>query len=108
MTRPPSPPSNTARPARRSLAALAAETTDSATVEEPRPAVHSQPAVAPASAPSRSAKYPSATVYLPRRAIRLIKEIGLEENRRVSDILAEAVDEYLTRRGHPSLKQLSK
>jgi hypothetical protein len=107
MTRPPSPLSSTARPARRSLAALAAETTDVATtVEESRPAAPSPPAGAP-SAPSRSAKYPSATVYLPRRAIRLIKEIGLEENRRISDILAEAIDEYLTRRGHASLKQLS-
>jgi hypothetical protein len=107
MTRPPSPPSNTARPARRSLAALAAESTESATsVEEPRPAAPSQAVAAPG-ASSRSAKYPSATIYLPRRAIRLIKEISLEENRRIRDILAEAVDEYLTRRRHPSLKQLS-
>jgi hypothetical protein len=52
------------------------------------------------------AKYPSATVYLPKRAIRLIKEIGLEEERRISDILAEAVNEYLVKRGHPSLEQL--
>jgi hypothetical protein len=51
------------------------------------------------------AKYPSATVYLPKRAIRLIKEIGLEEERRISDILAEAVNEYLVKRGHPSLEQ---
>lgn len=102
MTRPPSPLSNTARPARRSLAALAAETT----VEEPRLAPPLQPVAASGASP-RSAKYPSATVYLPRRAIRLIKEIGLEENRRISDLLAEAVDEYLTKRGHPSLKQLS-
>jgi hypothetical protein len=107
MTRPPSPPSNTARPARRSLAALAAESTAlSTTVEESRPVAPSPPVAAPG-ASSRLAKYPSATVYLPRRAIRLIKEIGLEENRRISDILAEAIDEYLTRRGHPSLKQLS-
>jgi hypothetical protein len=53
------------------------------------------------------ANYPSATVYLPRRALRLIKEISLEENRRISDILANAVDEYLTKRGHPSLSQLA-
>ena len=51
--------------------------------------------------------YPGATVYLPRRALRLIKEISLEENRRISDILANAVDEYLTKRGHPSLAQLA-
>ncbi len=106
MTRSLSPLSNAARPARRSLAALAAETTDSATVEEPQLARPLQP-VAVSGASPRSAKYPSATVYLPRRAIRLIKEIGLEENRRISDLLAEAVDEYLTKRGHPSLKQLS-
>ncbi|MBK5956678.1 hypothetical protein CCR97_00300 [Rhodoplanes elegans] len=66
-------------------------------------------AVAPAARSGSSRdKYPSATVYLPKKAIRLIKEISLEEDRRISDILAEAVDEYLTRRGHPSLEQLSK
>jgi hypothetical protein len=43
---------------------------------------------------------------LDHRALRLIKEIGLEENCRVSDIIADAVDEYLARRGHPSLAQL--
>ena len=53
------------------------------------------------------ADYPSATVYLPRRALRLIKEISLEENRRISDILSNAVDEYLAKRGHPSLSQLA-
>ena len=53
------------------------------------------------------ANYPSATVYLPRRALRLIKEISLEENRRISDILANAIDEYLSKRGHPSLSQLA-
>ena len=51
------------------------------------------------------AKYPSVTVYLPRRAIRLIKELALEEERRISDILADAVDEYLQKRGHPSIRQ---
>ncbi len=55
---------------------------------------------------SRAAKYPSVTVYLPTRAIRLIKQIGLDENRRISDILAEAVDQYLQRRGHKSLSEL--
>ncbi len=56
--------------------------------------------------PSRREKYPSATVYLPRRAIRIIKEIGLEEDRRISDIISDAVDEYLTKRGHPSIKTM--
>jgi hypothetical protein len=39
--------------------------------------------------------------------LRLIKEISLEENRRISDILANAVDEYLSKRGYPSLSQLA-
>ena len=51
--------------------------------------------------------YPGATVYLPRRASRLIKEIALEENRCISDILANAVDEYLAKRGQPSLSQFA-
>jgi hypothetical protein len=55
---------------------------------------------------SRRSKYPSVTVYLPPRAIRIIKEIGLDENRRLSDLLAEAVDEWLVKRGHPSITQL--
>jgi hypothetical protein len=48
------------------------------------------------------------TAYLPPRAIRLLKQICLEENRKQTDILAEAVDEWFTRRGHPSLKELGK
>jgi hypothetical protein len=47
------------------------------------------------------------TVYLPRRAIRLVKELALEEERRISDILVDAVNEYLQKRGHPSIEQLS-
>jgi hypothetical protein len=39
--------------------------------------------------------------------VRLIKEIGPEEDRRISDIIADAVDEYLQKRGHPSLDKLS-
>jgi hypothetical protein len=70
---------------------------------------HATPPVQPAArgAARSRADYPSATVYLPRRALRLIKEISLEENRRISNILANAVDEYLTKRGHPSLAQLA-
>ena len=101
----PNPP---ARAARRSLAALAASAVPApvlvqvpaanGAVIEPRPPV-------PA---NTRAKYPSVTVYLPPRAIRLMKELSLEENRRITEILAEAVDEYLVKRGHPSLEQLSK
>jgi hypothetical protein len=96
------------RAGRRSLADLAAASTlpaaTGAVIE------HSPPSPMMASAanePSnRMAKYPSATVYLPPRAIRLLKEIGLEENRRLTDILAEALNDWLVRKGHPSLDQL--
>jgi hypothetical protein len=93
----------TPQPKRRSLADLAAAS--------PQPAIETPRAAAPVAedkrAPARRSNYPSATVYLPRRAIRLVKEMALEEDRRISDILADAVDEYLQKRGHLSLEQLS-
>ena len=98
-------PASAPRQARRSLADLVAHPAPSATVEEQPAPVSSGGGARPL--PSGRAKYPSATVYLPRRAVRLIKEIGLEEDRRISDIIADAVDEYLQKRGHPSLEQLA-
>ena len=72
--------------------------------QEPAPAPESsEPHGSPK---SRRTQYPSATVYLPPKAIRILKEIGLDENRRLSDLIAEAVDEWLIKRGHPSLSQL--
>jgi hypothetical protein len=100
---------NAAPPAkRRSLADLASAAPVApapvAQLPEPRAVRRAAP---PAAAPSsRTAKYPSATVYLPPRAIRLLKEIGLEDNRRLTDILAEALDDWLVKNGHPSLDQL--
>ena len=88
---------------RRSLFDLAAMPAAEATPIEATPPVRT---VARRVASSR-ANYPSATVYLPRRALRLIKEIALDENRRISDIVADAVEQYLTKRGHPSLSQLA-
>jgi hypothetical protein len=107
MSKPPSPP-----PAkRRSLLDVVDLPSLEPSPAETRPqAVPRKSAIKTAkagAAPQGRAKYPSATVYLPRGALRLIKEIGLEENRRMSDIIADAVDEYLSRRGHPSLGQLS-
>lgn len=99
MTKTPSPP----RAKRRTLLDVA---TMPATEEAPIEATPQMRTVSRGAARGR-ANYPSATVYLPRRALRLIKEISLEENRRISDILANAVDEYLTKRGHPSLSQLA-
>lgn len=89
---------------RRSLADLAASPLPSVmeqAQEAPTPISTPSPAT-----PGARAKYPSATIYLPPRAIRLLKEISLEENRRLTDILAEALNEWLVRKGHPSLEQL--
>ncbi len=96
---------------RRSLADLAAAApvapAPAAPREDPREQAPARRAAPSGAAPSsRTAKYPSATVYLPPRAIRLLKEIGLEENRRLTDILAEALDDWLVKNGHPSLDQL--
>src|SRR5579863_3475529 len=95
------------RAKRRSLADLVAgeepaaaspETASPALAEPKNPSIPTPPP-----AVSGRAKYPSATVYLPPRALRLIKQISLEENRRISDLIAEALDEYLQKRGHKSL-----
>jgi hypothetical protein len=99
-----------AKAARRSLADLAATSPPLAGAAGPmldRPPETTGPTANSSQvAPNTRARYPSATVYLPPRAIRLLKEIGLEENRRLTDILAESLDEWLVRKGHPSLKQL--
>lgn len=102
---------------RRSLADLvgaqqAVSTATGAIIEEPARTAEvsaSLPAAAPTTtASTRMAKYPSVTAYLPPRAIRLLKEIGLEENRRITDLLAEAINDWLVRRGHLSLDQLGR
>lgn len=97
-----------AKPARVSLAALAAKSSAPAPTGDTIERVPAPPPAAPPAArsPARTAKYPSVTVYLPPKAIRLVKELALDENRRMTDILAEAVSEYLVKRGHPSLDQL--
>jgi hypothetical protein len=40
----------------------------------------------------------SATVYLPPDKLALIKKICRDSNRRISDLISEAVDDYLRRR----------
>jgi hypothetical protein len=37
----------------------------------------------------------SATVYLPPDQLKLIKQICADKNRRISDLISEAVDDYL-------------
>jgi hypothetical protein len=100
------PPPQSAK--RRSLTDLVgAQVPEAPRVQDTSSARADVPAGARQTARTARAKYPSVTVYLPRRAVRLIKELALEEERRISDILADAVNEYLQKRGHPSIEQLS-
>jgi hypothetical protein len=57
--------------------------------------------------PVKPAK-PSLTVYLPPKAIRRLKEIGLDNNRRITDIASEAINDWLVAHGHPSLDDFEK
>jgi hypothetical protein len=45
-------------------------------------------------------KYPHVSVYLPASTIRTLKLIAIEHDRRLNDICAEAVQEWLERNGH--------
>jgi len=55
----------------------------------------------------RARRYPHLTVYLPRKAVRLIKQIALDQERRISDVIADAIDDYLVKNRYGSLKQLA-
>ena len=46
----------------------------------------------------RRSEVVSATVYLDAHAMRCIKQVCHEENRRISDVISEAVDNYLRER----------
>jgi hypothetical protein len=62
---------------------------------------------APGPKPIKPAK-PSLTVYLPPKAIRRLKEIGLDNNRRITDIASEAINDWLVAHGHPALADFEK
>jgi len=47
----------------------------------------------------------SATVYLEARALARIKQVCREENRRISDVICEAVDLYLRERTRFAFEQ---
>jgi hypothetical protein len=47
---------------------------------------------------SRRAESVSATVYLEAHALDRIKRVCREENRRISDVICDAVDQYLRER----------
>jgi hypothetical protein len=45
-------------------------------------------------------KYPHVSVYLPAGTIRSLKLIALDHDRRLNDICAEAIQQWLERNGH--------
>tara|TARA_R110002051_G_scaffold235539_2_gene297013 strand:+ start:307 stop:591 length:285 start_codon:yes stop_codon:yes gene_type:complete len=61
--------------------------------------------VALASAPKPRPTQEKATVYMPRQALKLIKQMALDQDKRVNDLLQEGVDLMLSRYGQPSLKE---
>jgi hypothetical protein len=46
-----------------------------------------------------------ATVYLPRPALKLLKQIAQDQDKRINHLLEEGVDLMLAHYGHPSLKE---
>jgi hypothetical protein len=46
-----------------------------------------------------------ATVYLPRAAMKRIKQMALDQDKRINDLLQEGIDLMLVRYGQPSLKE---
>lgn len=54
----------------------------------------------PEAAPGARKKYPHVSVYLPASTIRTLKLIAIEHDRRLNDLCAEAVQEWLERNGH--------
>ena len=70
--------------------------------------VITHPASAPTAAPTyRPAKpvYEKATVYMPKAALKRLKLMGIEHDKRVNEFLQEAVDMMLAKYGQPSLKE---
>jgi hypothetical protein len=95
-----------AKKGRRLITLQATQAPRLASLEQPAPLPDRTPADTH-EVPRTRRKYPHLTVYLPRRAVRLIKELGLDQERRISDIVADAINEYLVRRGYKSLKELA-
>jgi hypothetical protein len=79
--------------------------------DEPAPAFAGEGATVithPASAPTyRPVKpvYEKATVYMPKAALKRLKLMGIEHDKRVNEFLQEAVDMMLAKYGQPSLKE---
>lgn len=48
-----------------------------------------------------------ATVYLPRAAMKRIKQMALDQDKRINDLLQEGIDLMLARYGQPSIKDFN-
>lgn len=49
-------------------------------------------------------KAEKATVYLPKAAMKRLKQMALDQDKRINDLLQEGVDMMLAKHGQPSLK----
>lgn len=58
------------------------------------------PEAAETATPAGRKKYPHVSVYLPASTIRTLKLIAIEHDRRLNDLCAEAIQEWLERNGH--------
>ncbi|SOC89922.1 hypothetical protein SAMN05421890_4911 [Ensifer adhaerens] len=56
------------------------------------------------SAPAKPA-LEKATVYLPKAAMKRIKQMALDHDKRINDLLQEGVELMLARYGQPTLKE---
>lgn len=52
-----------------------------------------------------AAKAEKATVYLPRAAMKRLKQMALDQDKRLNDLLQEGVDLMLAKYGQPSLQE---
>src|SRR3954465_15202305 len=86
-----------------SLEAMIADASDQAAAGEGTTVI-AHPAYAPAAKPARPT-YEKATVYMPRAALKRLKLMGIEHDKRVNEFLQEAVDMMLAKYGQPSLKE---
>lgn len=68
--------------------------------------VITHPALTPAAAvqPVKPV-YEKATVYMPKAALKRLKLMGIEHDKRINEFLQEAVDMMLAKYGQPSLKE---
>ncbi|PSC02687.1 hypothetical protein SLNSH_22770 [Alsobacter soli] len=60
---------------------------------------------APAATPQPS-KAEKLTVYVSRRAAKLIKQMALDNDKRTNDYLREGINLMLAKYGHPSLEEM--